>query len=117
MWKIVSVLAALVGTPVLAAADYTKISNKSEFVALVAGKTLTRPLVKLEVSPSGKISGRGASWDVDGDWTWKNGYFCRNIVWGGSELGYNCQEVGMSKGRMRFTSDKGQGQSADFRLR
>ena len=99
------------------AANYTKISDKAEFLKLVQGKTLTRPLVKLEVSSAGSITGKGASWDVNGKWTWDNGYFCRNINWGGTELGYNCQEVGLSNGKMRFTSDQGRGQSAEFKLR
>jgi len=107
---------ALVATPAFAA-NYTKINDKAEFVKLVNGKTLTRPLVKLQVSSAGSIKGRGATWDVEGKWTWKNGYFCRNLNWGGTELGYNCQEVGLSNGKVRFTSDQGKGDSAEFKLR
>ena len=117
MWKISAFLIAFLAVPALAATGYTKINNKAEFVNLVKGKTLTRPLIKLEVSSAGSIKGRGASWDVNGKWTWQNGYFCRNLNWGGTELGYNCQEVGLSGGKLRFTSDQGKGQSAEFRLR
>ncbi|MEM9579824.1 MAG: dihydrodipicolinate reductase [Pseudomonadota bacterium] len=117
MWKLAALLSAVAVTPVFAAADYTKINSKSKFVQLVQGKTLTRPLIKLKVSPNGKISGRGASWDVEGSWSWKNGYFCRDLFWGGDALGYNCQEVGLSDGKLRFTSDQGRGDSAEFRLR
>lgn len=111
------ILAVIAVSPAYAAADYAKITKKSYFLKIVAGKTLSRPLIKLQVSPSGKITGRGASWDVSGSWTWRDGYFCRDLFWGGDEIGYNCQEVGMSNGRIRFTSDKGTGQSADFRIR
>jgi hypothetical protein len=114
--KLATVLFAIAMSPAHAAADYKKISDKSEFLALVAGKTLTRPLVKLEVLTSGKIAGRGATWDIEGNWTWKDGYFCRDLFWGGDEIGYNCQEVGLSNARVRFTSDKGKGDSAEFRL-
>ena len=100
-----------------ALADLVKVDDQQEFVQLVAGKTLTRPFVKLNVTPDGQIAGRGARWDVEGTWSWQNGYFCRDLFWGGDEIGYNCQEVGMSNGRIRFTSDKGTGQSADFRIR
>lgn len=112
-----TLIAALAVSPAFASPNYEKVSTKSQFLKLVSGKTLTRPFVKLNVSPSGSISGRGASWDVSGKWTWKNGYFCRDLEWGGSNLGYNCQEVGLSKGRIRFTSDQGNGDSAEFRLR
>ena len=117
MLRRAALLCALILTPAFASAEYMKITDKSEFLALIQGKTLTRPLVKLKVASSGQISGRGASWDVEGQWTWKDGYFCGDLFWGGDPLGYNCQEVGLNKGRLRFTSDQGRGQSAEFRIR
>lgn len=117
MWKACFLGFILVGAPAIAVAEYSKINGKTEFLKVVQGKTLSRPLVKLQVSQAGDITGRGASWDVIGKWKWQNGYFCRNLVWGGTELGYNCQEVGLSNGKLRFTSDQGQGQSAEFKLR
>jgi len=86
-------------------------------VQLVKGKTLTRPLVKIEVASTGAISGKGALWPISGIWTWKDGYFCRSLEWGGDDLGYDCQEVTASGSKVRFTSDQGSGDSADFRLR
>ena len=98
-------------------ADFQAVKTRSEFLALVSGKTLTRPLVRLQVRPDGRITGRGATWDVTGRWQWKGGYLCRSLNWGGDDLGYNCQEVRVNGNRMRITSDRGSGQSADFRLR
>lgn len=98
-------------------AEFAKVTDAEFFRQLVSGKVLTRPLVRLEVSPKGAISGRGAAWDITGRWTWQDGYFCRDLNWGGSELGYNCQEVQINRDRIRFTSDKGAGDSAEFRLR
>ncbi len=98
-------------------AEFDKISDEGEFQNIVSGKVLTRPLVKLEVSPQGEISGRGATWEITGQWSWRDGYFCRELVWGGSNLGFNCQEVRVNRDRIRFTSDRGRGDSADFRLR
>jgi hypothetical protein len=99
-----------------ASADLAMVSSQSDFVRLIAGKTLSRPLIKIEVSEDGSISGKGARWAVTGDWMWRDGFFCRSLYWGGSELGYNCQEVRASEGRVRFTSDRGAGDSADFKL-
>ncbi|GGX41358.1 hypothetical protein GCM10007385_06120 [Tateyamaria omphalii] len=108
--------AALVSGPALA--DLVKVDDQQKFVQLVNGKTLTRPFVKLNVKPDGKIEGRGARWDVEGTWSWKDGYFCRDLFWGGDALGYNCQEVrATDDGRIKFTSDRGAGDSAMFRLR
>ena len=109
--------AATLGLAAPAFAEFQKVESRSEFVQLVSGKTLTRPLVKLRVGPNGTISGKGATWDVSGQWQWKGGYLCRSLEWGGDDLGYNCQEIKAHGDRMRITSDKGTGQSADFRLR
>ena len=102
---------------VAASADFAKINDERQFVQVINGKTLTRPLVKLEVDPTGGISGKGMRWAVTGNWSWQNGYFCRDLDWGGTDLGYNCQEVRVNADRIRFTSDRGTGQSAVFRLR
>ncbi|MEL6617892.1 MAG: dihydrodipicolinate reductase [Pseudomonadota bacterium] len=99
-------------------AELRRVENQQQFVQLIQGKTLTRPLIKLTVSPDGRIAGRGARWDVEGTWSWQNGYFCRDLFWGGDALGYNCQEVqATADGRIKFTSDRGAGDSAMFRLR
>ena len=108
--------AAMCAGPALA--ELVKVDNQSRFVQLVNGKTLTRPFVKLNVTPDGRIAGRGARWDVEGTWSWQDGYFCRDLFWGGDPLGYNCQEVqATADGRIKFTSDRGAGDSAMCRLR
>lgn len=118
MLRLIPVMAALtfaVATPAMA--EFSKVQSANEFTSLVNGKTLTRPFVKLKVGSNGSIAGRGATWDISGNWTWKNGYFCRSLEWGGDDLGYNCQEVKASGTKIRFTSDQGSGDSADFNLR
>jgi hypothetical protein len=101
-----------------ALAEFARIDSQSEFDRHVVGKTLTRPLVEVRVTPDGRIEGYGSMWDVTGNWSWRDGYFCRDLYWGGDALGYNCQEVQLSNGgRVRFTSDKGTGMSAVFRLK
>lgn len=100
-----------------AAAEFAKVDSQEEFISLIQGKELRRPFVRLEVSREGEISGMGAAWAVTGNWTWQDGYFCRDLFWGGDPLGYNCQEVRAHENRIRFTSDRGRGDSAEFRLR
>lgn len=118
MWgisRVIGCLSIFVAGPALA--DLTKVSQQSEFVRLVSGKTLSRPMVRLEVIDDGTIIGKGLKWGVSGNWTWRDGYFCRDISWGGDDMGYNCQEVRANDGRIRFTSDRGKGDSAEFRLK
>lgn len=108
---------AAISSPVFAAADYTRITSKSDFLRLVAGKALVRPLIRVQVSPGGEISGKGSRWGITGNWRWRDGYFCRTLNWGGDDLGYNCQEVSIRGGKVRFRSDRGTGEYADFRIR
>lgn len=117
MFKSVLMSGALMVAATVAQADFAKVHNLDEFTSIVSGKTLTRPLVRLEVTPTGDIRGIGVRWEVTGNWSWQDGYFCRDLFWGGDALGYNCQEVQVKENRIRFTSDKGRGDSAIFRLR
>lgn len=114
---ITTACAAFVGLASPAFAEFQKIDSRSEFMSAVGGKTLTRPLVRIQVKSNGQISGKGATWPVTGEWSWQGGYLCRSLIWGGDDMGYNCQEVKVNGSTMRITSDKGTGQSADFRLR
>lgn len=110
-----AVLLSFAAVPALA--EFQTVTSATEFAQIVTGKTLTRPLVELTVTPNGGIAGMGAAWEVTGEWRWQDGYFCRDLFWGGTDLGFNCQEVQVNQDRIRFTSDRGQGQSAVFRLR
>lgn len=115
---ILSVLIAFGATPVLA---FERISDAQEFTRLIEGRVLTRFGIRLEVlaedPASGQISGRGFGYPVTGAWRWDSGYFCRDLDWGGSDLGFNCQAVLRDGGTVRFVSDRGAGDFADFRLR
>ena len=112
-----SVFAAFAGLASPALADLQQVTSRDAFVALVDDKTLTRPLVKLKVLSNGQITGKGATWEISGEWAWKDGFLCRTLIWGGDDLGYNCQEIKSDGSRVRFTSDKGSGDSAEFSLR
>lgn len=101
-------------TPALA----DTVTSESQFMSIVQGKTLNRaPAIRLEVKPNGQIEGSAVSWPVTGSWSWRDGFFCRDLDWGEMDIGYNCQQVTMDSGnRIRFTSDRGAGDSAAFRL-
>ncbi len=115
LFQITALVAAIFGSA--AYAERSTVQDKQQFLNLVSGKTLQRPLVSLVVTPSGDITGKGAMREVKGQWTWKDGYFCRTLYWGGDDLGYNCQLVTFDGRKLTFTADQGAGRSAAFSLR
>ena len=92
------------------------ISERQSFLALVNGKQLTRLGIKLDVLSSGQIQGRAFGKPVTGQWSWKNGYFCRDLYFGDQDLGPNCQVVKANGRTLRFIADQGRGDYADLRL-
>ncbi len=104
----------------VSASEFAPVRDQSEFLGYLSGKNLTNRLygLTLTVSLDGSISGRAAGYDVTGSWSWQDGYFCREMDWGGREIPYNCQLVEIRNGdEMRFTVDRGVGDSASFKLR
>lgn len=102
-----------------AASHAAPITKESEFLAALDGKTLSIPIytLRLNVLPDGQIVGRALGIKVTGDWAWQDGYFCRTMTWGSRDIPYNCQLVERTDRGLRFTTDKGAGNSAEFRLR
>lgn len=115
---VAAITAFVLATP--AGADsYRTITDRNEFLSIVGNRSLAIPVwgVDLTVTPDGRIRGEGAGEKVSGAWRWSNGYFCRDLKWGDRDLGANCQQVAVRAGKVRFTSDRGAGRSASFRLR
>jgi hypothetical protein len=101
-------------------AEGRAIREKSEFLGLVQDRELRIGLydLTLRVLSDGRIEGSALGRDIEGVWAWKDGYFCRQMVWGTRDIPYNCQLVEVEEdGAMRFTVDQGRGMSAAFRLR
>ncbi|MEM9438053.1 MAG: dihydrodipicolinate reductase [Pseudomonadota bacterium] len=108
---------ALAAASSVAAMD--KVSSRDAFLEKLDGRELTIRLygLSLEVTDDGRIGGRAVGRPVTGAWTWEDGYFCREMQWGQRPIPYNCQLVQADGDVMRFTTDRGEGDYADFRLR
>jgi hypothetical protein len=113
--------AALAATALPAlASDFVAIRDENAFLSLVEGRELRlgRFGVSLKLSSDGRIEGRALGWDLTGNWDWKDGYFCRDMDWSGYEIPFNCQLVEVRDNEVvRFTVDRGAGDSASFKLR
>lgn len=115
--KYLACVLAFVGSA--AAADYRVVTDQQDFLALLGDRELTNRLydLQLRVLPNGQIDGSALGWDVEGNWSWRDGYFCREMAWGGDPIPFNCQLVEVNGDQMRFTVDQGNGRAASFRLR
>lgn len=100
-----------------AASEFRVVTDRNEFVNLIDGRELRRFGIRLTVTPDGEIGGSGFGQDVFGAWEWDGNFFCRDLGYGSTDLGHNCQLVAVRDGTIRFVADEGQGDHADFRLR
>lgn len=118
MTRILVALLLTLSTPAMAQA-FDRVSEESSFIALIDGKALSNRLygITLNVAPTGTIVGDALGWDIDGNWTWQDGFFCRQMAWGGDPIPYNCQLVEARGDEIRFTSDQGTGDATSFKLR
>jgi len=116
MKLILFIFCVCLGAKAFSNEKFEKISSETEFLQIVDGYTLVRPLVKLVVQNDGSISGKAAFRSVHGKWFWDNKLFCRTLFWGKRDLGLNCQLVEYNDKIVRFTADAGTGAFADFTI-
>ena len=109
-------LGMIVGPRTAQAEEFRVVDSDTRFVALVEGRELRRLGIRLTVTPTGEIQGRAFGGPVTGQWRWENGYFCRDLFWNDTDLGYNCQLVQENGQTLRLTSDQGAGMFADLTL-
>ena len=112
-------LSVLTAVPA-AAAEFVPVTELPEFLAAIEGRELRIGLfgISLNVMPDGRIDGTATGQTVTGFWSWQDGFFCREMMWGSKEIPFNCQLVEIRDNAViRFTVDKGTGDSADFNLR
>ncbi|MGR1581118.1 dihydrodipicolinate reductase [Thalassobius sp. S69A] len=101
----------------LLAEGLVPITDRARFLSLIEGRELRRAGIRLTVLADGRITGRALGRPVSGGWQWQGQYFCRDMQWGDTPVGYNCQTVRLRGDVLRFTSDRGRGDFADLKLR
>jgi hypothetical protein len=120
MLRLAAALLLTVAAGSAAADSFEPVTEKDRFLTLIQDRELRIGLynLSLNVLPDGRIDGSALGWKITGSWTWKDGYFCREMDWSGTPIDYNCQLVeAQGPDKLRFTVDQGKGDSATFRLR
>ena len=117
MRLLVTIIALTVLAGPALANGFQRIEDRDRFIGLVEGRDLTRFGISLKVTDGGQIAGSAFGQKVSGRWDWSGRYFCRDLYLGGKPLDtQNCQTVEVRGDTLRFTSDRGQGDSAELRL-
>ncbi|MFZ3581242.1 dihydrodipicolinate reductase [Loktanella sp. DJP18] len=114
------IVALLTAVPLAASAQgYQPITDRATFLSLVEGRSLDQRLfgVALRVTGDGRIAGDAMGGTVSGSWSWEDGFFCREMMWGDRDFPLNCQRVDLNGDLLRFTADRGQGDDATLRIR
>jgi hypothetical protein len=112
-------LAILAGT---ASAEYAAVQDRNEFMRIVGGRTLvlTRPgivrPVTIQVERNGSLTGEARGYELNGDWQWTDGQFCRQIDWSGFKVRFSCQAISKDGDTLKFVSDRGFFRTAYFEL-
>lgn len=109
--------ASALTSPAANADGYSPLQDRVAFERLVKDKKLSALGVGVFVTEEGRIYGRAFGREITGQWDWVQGYFCRDLNYGAQPLPFNCQLVETKGDRIRFTSDRGTGQSASLRMR
>jgi hypothetical protein len=116
MTRRLAILFFFITIPTFNHASEYQILTRLEFVQSLGNRQLKRFGANLYVFDDGSIKGNVFGKNFDGIWEWKDGYFCRDFM-GEKLLGYDCQKVEKNGDEMRFTAQKGEGQSLQFKLR
>lgn len=117
MFRTLVFLLAAVTPALVMAQDLRPVTDRATFLSLIEGKELRRLGIRLNVHQDGRIIGSAMGRPVTGNWFWQDQFFCRDMQWGDLALAYNCQTVRQNGDALRFTSDRGRGESADLKLR
>lgn len=120
MLRLAAALVVLIAAGPAVAEPFEPVKEKDLFLDLIRDRELRIGLydLSLNLRPDGRIDGSAMGWKITGNWSWKDGYFCRELDWSGTPISYNCQLVeARGTKSLRFTVDQGKGDSATFRLR
>ncbi len=96
------------GTDEHTGAAWLRIETREAFVSAFAD----RPLYGSEgmvftIHASGRLTGTIDGNELTGEWTWRDGLFCRRASLGGEDLGVDCEVIFRRGGEMKYRGDKG----------
>jgi len=92
-----------------------RIETEDQFLATVAGRTITNDLARFEIDEGGAFAGISDGQRVAGTWDFRDGFWCRAIT-SPVDLPEECQVWEVRGDLLIITRDRGRGPSLRFAL-
>ncbi|MDC0435054.1 hypothetical protein OAM69_05370 [bacterium] len=99
---VTSIITACAATP-----QYELISTKEQYVQTVSGRTLNLGNSSTTIHDDGRMTGIAGNKEIDGQWTWEGGKFCREGRIGNEALKRDCQKMELAGDRLKITRGDG----------
>ena len=104
-----AVVLALLAAP--AAADFKRITTKSEFLDLVVEREFTASETSVRYTEDGNMVGVARGMQIKGTWDWISDALCRKATLGSTDLGHDCLTVHADGDHVILVRNKGLGQA------
>ncbi|MHA7776685.1 hypothetical protein [Roseibium sp. M-1] len=91
---------------------WKRLTTREEFVAIFTEVPLTSEGLRFIIHEDGRIAGDVDGRPLSGSWYWEDGYFCRTAELDGEFLDLDCEIIEHCGDRMRYTRERGNGQSS-----
>ena len=98
-------------------AGWEKIETEAEINSLIVGKNLIYKSCNIVLEENGKMSGKCGDSKAKGNWQFKNGLVCREIMIGKKEFDPDCQLYEIDGNKLKITRNSGKGDPAIWKIR
>lgn len=99
------------------ASEFKRIETKAEYLNVVAGKRMVAEWGWVTAAADGNLTGKVNGQAAQGKWDWKNGFWCRTISFGSTNMPRNCQAIFVSGDNLVSIRDKGQGKQTRMKIK
>lgn len=92
-----------------------RISTEDQFLATVAGKTISNSDTTISIKHNGTITGVTHGNEISGTWEWRDGFWCRTIT-EPAVTPEDCQVWEITQSQLVITREKGAGEVLRYAL-
>ena len=85
------------------AEDYKRITTKDELSEKLISKRIRTATGWWRINPEGSMEGAWPGKSFSGKWYWRKDRFCREGIFGGQKLEFECVQVEVNGKKVRYT--------------